>query len=341
MATFTPPNIDRTTGVTYTRPRTTTSNPIPVGVADRYANPGYNQPYAPGTATANRTPAPNAVQNALLSPTYPTTYGGGGGGGGGAAVPDYSAFGGWAAAARPQAYTYTDLDLPEYNAPAFYDFDPSQFNVARQGVQQGIADARTQGNTAFDLAAQQYQNYQDPFAGGPRTYNPGVDPRLLASMQAWGGAGSGAAAETFNEGVQADSAMGSVYDLLGRVGSQFNQGQLAGIQGDRMQLDQRLGGEERMLNLSVDMALARAKSKYQQDLFQYGKDEADKRYEISVQEALANNQGQNNAAQMNTQSANQWNQGIFDSILQMISNGGTGIPEPGNALSGFLMAGGA
>ena len=260
----------------------------------------------------------------------------GGGGGGGEAAPDYSAWGGWAAQAQPGMYDYTPLDLPDYNAPEFYDFDPGQFDVARQGVQTGIADARARGNTAFDRSAQSYMNYEDPFAAGPRTSNPGIDPRLMASMEAWGGAGSSQAAQTFGEGVQADDAMGSVYDLLSKVGAQFNQGQLAGVEGDRMQMDQRLGGEERMLTLGVDMALARAKSQYQQDLFAYGKAEADKRYEIAVQEALANNQGTNNANQMNTQTTNNWNQGIIDSILTMIGNGGTGIPQAGNDLSKLI-----
>ena len=273
-------------------------------------------------------------------PTVPTTTnnggGGGGGGGGGAAVPDYSAWGGWAAQAQPGMFSHTPLDLPDYNAPAFYDFDPGQFDTARQGVQTGIADARARGDTAFDRSAQSYMNYEDPFAAGPQTSNPGIDPRLLASMEAWGGAGSSQAAQTFGEGVQADDAMGSVYDLLSKVGAQFNQGQLAGVEGDRMQMDQRLGGEERMLTLGVDMALARAKSQYQQDLFAYGKAEADKRYEIAVQEALANNQGTNNANQMNTQTTNNWNQGIMDSILTMIGNGGTGIPQAGNDLSKLI-----
>lgn len=280
----------------------------------------YIWPRAAGTTntTNNDAPLPDISND------------GGGGGGmnpyGGVRTPDYSGWLDWAAAAKPKQYNYTDLKLPEYNAPEFYKFDNSPYTTAKAGIRTGIGDARTQGDTAFNLAAQRYLNYEDPYVGGPQTYNPGADPRLLASMQAWGGAGSGAAAETFNEGVQADAAMGSVYDLLSKVGRQFNEGQLAGIEGDRMQLGQRLGAEERMLNLGVDMALARAKSEYTREAFMYGKEEADRRYEMKVAEITANNTGRNQAAQFNVTNANQFNEGILGQILDMIASQGRNIP---------------
>jgi hypothetical protein len=318
-----------TTTTASTRPRTATT------VTPGGYNPAYKAPA--GTPTGSQysggnltTAQAQSISNYLNTPTatqpsgYPT--GGGGGGGGGSVTPgldqgSFDAILDMFRGAQPNRYDHTSLNLPEYNAPKFYDFDSGQFDTARQGIRTGIADARQMGSTAFDRAAQGYQNYQDPFASGPRQYNPGVDPRLLASMQAWGGAGSGAAAETSGEGVQADAAMGSVYDLLGKVGRQFNQGQLAGIEGDRMQLDQRLGGEERMLNLGVEMALARAKSQYQQDLFAYGKAEADKRYEMKVAEVMANNQGVNAANQANIQAGNSYNQSILGPIMELLMAG--------------------
>ena len=319
-----------TSNTTY-RPQTnqTTGPTGQGGTAGGAQNAGYPF-YANPTNTTYQTPSPSSLFPPAAPPAptpgpsgYPT---GGGGGGGSATTPgldqgSFDAILDMFRGAQPNRYDHTPIDLPEYNAPKFYDFDPGQFDTARQGIRTGIADARQMGSTAFDRAAQGYQNYQDPYASGPRQYNPGVDPRLLASMQAWGGAGSGAAAETFGEGVQADAAMGSVYDLLGKVGTQFNQGQLAGIEGDRMQLDQRLGGEERMLNLGVEMALARAKSQYQQDLFAYGKAEADKRYEMAVAEAMANNQGVNAANQANIQAGNSYNQSILGPLMELLMAG--------------------
>jgi hypothetical protein len=276
------------------------------------------------------------------TPTNTNPYGsptGSSSGGGGGFQPDYSGYQNWAAAAQPKdytftpgtykdatwtpwtnfqsvswtpsdygAYNYTPLNLPQYNAPKFYDFDPGQYDQAREGINTGISDALMQGNTAFDRSAQMYQNYQDPFAGGPRTQNYSADPRLMASMEAWGGAGQGAMAETQGEGLQADRAMGGVYDLLSRVGAQYNQAQMAGVEGDRMQMQQGLASQKNMLTLGVNMALARAKAQYQKDLFQYGKDEADKRYDMAVMQAMTNNQGVNNAAQVNAQGMTQNNQ---------------------------------
>jgi hypothetical protein len=151
-------------------------------------------------------------------------------------------------------------------------------------------------------------------------------------MSAWGGAGSYDAAQVNQEGVQADSAMKSVYDLLGKVSGQFNEGQLAGIQGDRMQLDQRLGGEERMLNLGVNMAQAKAKAAYDQEVWLLGKEAADRNFEIRMQEATTNNQGLNATNQANTQQGNTWNSDMMQYILEMIGSGGTGIPTDPSAV---------
>lgn len=334
MATFVPPRTPEATNLPApTRRRTTTSSGyqttnktagLPSGIADIYANPGYDQDYEWGSATRDRVPyvSPTATDQPL---NWPTTYGGGGGGYSAPKI-DYSNWAAWAAAAQPEAYKYRPLNLPTYKPVPFYEFDETPYMTARSGVQSGIADARAQGDTAFNLAAQRYLDYEDPYAGGPQTYNPGVDPRLLDSIAAWGGAGSGAAAETFNEGVQADAAMGSVYDLLSKVGRQFNEGQLAGIEGDRMQLNQRLGNEERMLNLGVDMALARAKSDYKKERWLYGKEAADRNFEMKVQQALARNAGFNQQMQFNVNNRNQFNTDILNQILQMIASGGTGVP---------------
>jgi hypothetical protein len=247
---------------------------------------------------------------------YSNWGGGGGGGGGGSSKPDYSSWAAWAAAARPQQGAWTNLDMPDRKP-----WDSAQFDTARQGITTGLADAQRQGNTAFNLAAQRYLNYQNPYASGPRQRNPRTDQRLVDSMNAWGGAGSNAAAQVAGEGVQADSAMGSVYDLLGNVGRQYNNDQLAAIQGDRMQLNQRLGGEGRMLGLGVDMASARSRSAYD-----------DQVYNNLLQQAMYNNQGLNSMNQSNTQQNNGWNSAMMQAILDMIGSGGTGIPTDPNAV---------
>ena len=78
--------------------------------------------------------------------------------------------------------------------------------------------------------------------------------------------------------------MGSVYDLLASGQDQYQQGLMRSTAGDRMQLDQRLGGEERMLNLGVNMAQAKAKAAYDQEVWQLGKEAADKNYEARMAE---------------------------------------------------------
>lgn len=273
--------------------------------------------------------------------TIPTTTTSGGGsryGGGGSAPVDYGAFGGWAYQARPQGLDYTALSLPEYRQVAPRAWDTSMYDQARSGVAGGIADARDMGNTAFDRQLAEYQAMRNPYLQGPRTSNPGVDPRLLRSMEAWGGAGSGGAAQAYNEGVQADQAMRSVYDLLASGQDQYQQGLMRSTAGDRMQLDQRLGAEQRMLDLGINMAQARAKQEYDKEVWQLGKEAADINYATRMQQAMSNWQRQNTVADTNVATGNAWNQNMLNTILSMIQSGGKNIPQSGNDLSGLIMA---
>lgn len=314
------------------------SSYIPGGSAFYYGNNPEQQSWGRTETAAYRDYLNNGAPQwpTTMAPTggYPT--GGGGGGGGGSAAPDYSAWGGWAAQTRPGMLTARDLDLPEYQQYAPRAWDPSQYDTARQGVASGIADARNIGNTAFDRQLAEYQAMRNPYTQGPRTSNPGVDPRLLASMQAWQGAGSGGAAQAYNEGVQADQAMGSVYDLLASGQDQYQQGLMRSTAGDRMQLDQRLGGEQRMLDLGINMAQARARAEYDKEVWALGKEAADRNYEARMAEASANWTRRNTVDDANVATGNAWNQNVLNTILSMISSGGTNIPAPGNDLSGLI-----
>ena len=189
---------------------------------------------------------------------------------------------------------------------------------------------------AFDRAEQPYLNYQNPYAAGPQITNPGVDPRLLRSMEAWGGAGSGAAAQTWGEGVQADNAMGSVYDLLGRVGQQYNQDQLSGVQGDRMQYGQGMDAASNELTLANDIARARARETWAQGGWEHGRDSYNRREDNKMTKAMADWQGRNEANQTNTATTNAWNQNWIDMILGMVNSNGKNIPAPGNDLSKLI-----
>lgn len=256
-------------------------------------------------------------------------YGGSGGGGGPAAPPgiDQATFDGiigMLSGTTPQTYQYQNLqlsqlpqfqqlDLPEYTGTGFYDFDSSPYDQALSGIETGIADASKSGHMAFDNMAAAYGSTGNPYAQGPKVASQ-VDPRLLASMEAFSGAGADAAAQTQFEGAQADAAMASVYDLLGASGEQYRQNMVNSVMGDRAQFDQNMASQQNMMNLSVNMALAAAKSQYEKDKWQYGEQIAQQNYQAAVQEAMFNTQGQNDWAMANNSIANQQqvanNQGV-------------------------------
>jgi hypothetical protein len=218
----------------------------------------------------------------------------------------------------------------------YLSWDPSMYDQANQGITTGIADARKRGTTAFDLAAQQYQNYQDPYASGPKAFSPGVDPALLRSMQAWGGAGSGEAMRQQNYANTADAAMGSIYDLLGNVGQQYNADNLAAVGGDRMQFDQGVDMAGNELRLGSDMARARAYGDWRNRDNDARNATAAANWGRENQVGEANWGRQNQVNDTNVGTTNQWNSDWLDLVISMIGSGGTNIPAPGNALSSLI-----
>jgi len=220
---------------------------------------------------------------------------------------------------KPQSFNYTPLDLPDYNAPDFYDFDGTQYDLARQGLTEGIAAGRQSGNQTYDDARFELDQYQNPY-GNVQTTNPGVRDAMARMMQA-NGIDPNILSGVDAEGVQADRAFGNTQALLAGTADQRQASNQRALSGDQRRFNENLSGEERSMGLSIDMALARARSQYDKDLWQYGKDEADRRYEIAVAEATANNQGVNSANQANTQAMNTWQQGAVNPLMELLLSG--------------------
>lgn len=328
-------NIDRTTGVSYGTRAPTSSSPSSNHFPFRVMPPSTHSSYEatlnanPHVRAPTRLPTapPAETWNPDLSPTSPTGGGSGswgsGGSGGGQPAVNWNALYSMIGATKPQDFKYTDLNLPQYNAPKFYDFDPSSFNTARSAVNQQIEAGRGMGNQAYDDAMYEMQQLGNPF-GTTRTTNPGVRDAMARMMQA-NGMSADMNAGVDREGVQADQAFGNVQALLSAVNDQRRDSNVRGLGGDQRRFNEGLGQEQRMLNTSIDLALSRARSQYDKDLFAYGKAEADRRYEVAVQQAIANNQGRNQASQANVASQNAWRQSAANPVLDLIAQGRTGV----------------
>lgn len=188
----------------------------------------------------------------------------------------------------PQAYQYQDLRLDDRGP-----FDTSQYDIAQTGLDEGFDDAFTRGGSAFDRSSAEIAEYENPYAQGMRQRTPGIDPALQQSMSAWAGAGSEAAETERQFGIGMDQGMDSVYDLLRRSEDSYTQGLQRGIAGDRMEFDQRLGGEQRMMNSDLGRRRAKAMQAW-----------TDAQNDRNDQVAFSNNAGQNQAGQYNTQAYN-------------------------------------
>jgi hypothetical protein len=121
--------------------------------------------------------------------------------------------------------------------------------------------------------------------------------------------------------------MDAMYDLLGRSEDSYTQGLQRGIAGDRMEFDQRMGGEQRSMATDLELRKAKAMQAF-----------ADAQNAREDQVAFANNAGQNQAGQYNNQSGNQYNSEAFNQFMSLVLGGMNGA---GNQTLTDLTGGGA
>ena len=70
------------------------------------------------------------------------------------------------------------------------------------------------------------------------------------------------------------------------------------------------------------MARSRAMTQYEKDKWQYGEEVARMNYNTNMQEAQANNAGQNQVAQANVAGNNTFDQTNAQTLIQMLAGGG-------------------
>ena len=248
---------------------------------------------------------------------------GGGGGGGGAAGPqglDQATLDwlfGQMGQGRPQQLTQTMLDLPD---PSQYlgAFNAAPYDVARQGIQQGIEGIRGRGNQAFNTAQTELNQYRNPYGTGLQAINP--DQYAAMERMAQANNATGALADVSNQGLQANQAFGNVQALLAANDQARQAANLRALGADRQMMETNLGLEGNMLNLGVNMGQARGQTAWDQMVRQA-------QLEAANQEAAQNWQRGNTVGDTNVANRNAWNQGLMQTLLSII-----GARAPGTTL---------
>lgn len=272
--------------------------------------------------------APNTPPTNPFAPGSGGSGGGGGGGGGGGAAAGPEGLDqatldwlfGQIPSQRPQDLAYNPLDLPD--ARQFYgNFDTSQYDIAGQGVNQGIEAMRQRGNQAFDFAQGELGRYQNPYAAGPQQANPDLANKFGAMAQA--NDSMGAMQGAVGEGVQADQAMRNAYALMAGNDQSRQAANLRALQGDRQTMDTNLGLEGTMLGLGVNMAKAKGQSQWEQMIRQA-------QYDAANTEASQNWQRGNTVGDTNVGNRNAWNSGLMQTLLSIVGAKAPGTTLPGN-----------
>lgn len=279
--------------------------------------------------------------------TPPTTTSGSRGGGGRAATPpvDYSKWLGMVNGYKPQQYTYDpyqyeDFAYEDYKGTGFYDWDPSAYDTARQGVRTGVQQARDAAGNALDRSQAAYDNMGNPYRTANVVRQGPLDSRIQQSMADYGDDGAGGELTSQNAGL--NRGMGQMLQLLAGSSDDYRQNMSASVNGDRAAMIDRMGMAEATMTLGINVAMQKAKSQYEKDKWQYGEQIAQQNYQknLAIAQAnsqgrnsanLTNNQGMNNAAQANTLAANTFNESTMNSILDILASGGKIDPSAFNA----------
>lgn len=243
----------------------------------------------------------------------------GGGGGGGMIQPDWdklNAIMNW----RPKEQTWTDVNLPEYKPPQFYGFNDAQYTTMKNYIAERLGMARQQGAAAYGEARGQINATPMGFQSAPTTTDPGMSA-AMQRMYAANGVPTSVNEATMNEGVQADRAFGNLYAILGENARQGRASDLRALAGDERRMGEELATQEMNANLSVDMALARAREQYEKEKWAFGEDVARTNWQTRQAEIMYNAQGRQQTANNNVDAWNAAQGGNVSTLIDMIASG--------------------
>ena len=238
-------------------------------------------------------------------------YGGGGGGGGGAAMTQamldqmLAALG-----TRGPALALQQAKLPAFQGQALQPFNPAQYNLAQQQLQQARAAdeaAITAGGTRATQALQ--GNYSNAYANTPVAQGPQVGPVGVGLQQTAGGGGDQQAVTDVSQAAAGDQA--SFQNLLGVLAAADQSSQNSRLNEVALNTNaaqQGLGAQVRGLGAGINQARAGAYNQWQQQA-----------NERNYQNSLMRQQWQREALMRNQDVANQGRQANWQQSNELIS----------------------
>ena len=236
-------------------------------------------------------------------------YGGGGGGGGGMtqAMLDQMLA---ALGTRGPALALQQAKLPAFQGQALQPFNPAQYNLAQQQLQQARAadaSAITAGGTRATQALQ--GNYSNAYANTPVAQGPQTAPVGVGLQQTAGGGGNQQAATDVNQAAAGDQA--SFQNLLGVLAAADQSSQNSRLNEVALNTNtaqQGLGAQVRGLGAGINQARAGAYNQWQQQA-----------NERNYQNSLMRQQWQREALMRNQDVANQGRQANWQQSNELIS----------------------
>lgn len=210
-------------------------------------------------------------------------------------------------------HQHTAMQVPEYSAPEFYDFDAGVYDQARKALAQGLAADQARGGTAYgdartELAALQAAG--NPYERAATQQTAGVQP-ISGVLARYGGQVDTSGAEAGN------AAFDQARSLMAGAHGQRMAAEGRALAGDERRFGETLANQGRMYGQSIEMAQAKARAQYDQDAWRYGVEVADKMYE----QRMAQAQADHSASTANVNAANEYTSGAINTLINLISGG--------------------
>ncbi len=236
--------------------------------------------------------------------------------------------------ARPGQATASTIDLPDYQAPQRAAFNGSMYdNLNRDWEAAYQQDAATQAKAGQDLLAFLAQQ-TNPYTNGNNTYAqagqaPGQSIAQLQQLAQSQGVDPSILAAEYGQRAAADQAFGNMWRSNAAATDTQNQGNVARANTDIANWAQGLNAQRRAGGAQIGMARGQAQNRYDEQSYDYAREDAQIANQIAMQEAMANWERANQVGDTNLTNSNSYRNAVLEALLGMVPSlpNGTKLPD--------------
>ena len=236
--------------------------------------------------------------------------------------------------ARPGQSAASTIDLPDYQAPQRAAFNGQMYDqLGGQWESAYQQDAATQAKAGQDLINFLNATQTNPYTNGNNTYAqagqaPGQSIGQLQQLLQSQGVDPSILAQAYGERVGADQAFGNMWRSNAAATDTRNQGNLARANTDIANWAQGLNADRRAGTAQIGLARGQAQNRYDEQSYDYARQDAQLQQQIAMQEALANWERANQVSDTNSVNSNSYRNSVLEALLGLVPSLAPGAALP-------------